>query len=47
MKETILMVLDSLARRLNAANQITDPAIAEFAKRLARNESRIALRRIL
>lgn len=47
MKETLHIILNSLSNRLAAAAKIEDPAVADFAKRLARNESRLALYRAM
>lgn len=48
MKEILLMIiLASLASRLQAAKKIDDPEVAAFAKRLAYGESNKALRRVI
>lgn len=47
MKEILHLILSSLSVRLAAADKIEDRDVSDFVKRLARNESRLALSRAI
>lgn len=47
MKEIVSLILSSLTARLVASEKIEDAQVADFVRRLARNESRIALTRAI